>query len=471
MSKFKNKLAVVAGSLAATITLILLTGVGTNTAQAGFSASVSSSNIAGSGTSFLTAKKQGGTQCTSVPSGRTIPDKTVFPCSGEVMPTGSYASSSATVALSQNGTVPFTRADFRVDGCAPVNQVNSIDTGDHMMAHGGITFNQNGPTNVPGVNSTTYRSSAYSSNVLSSTGPQTFSAGIWFRTTTAEGALFGWSTSPSANLAGHYDRSVYLTSAGKLAFATYPQSAAQIITSPNSYNDNTWHYVVATAQSGVTASSSKITLNVDGVDVATSTFNSPTAAENSVGYWHIGQSFVSTSDGYTGNGRFFTGQLSNFAVFNNVLLSGTQINNLYNAGHITTFRNRVMSYGATDYWFLGDTGLTTFAGPYPVVGNQDICSHFNVTVGTDTKCLHPSLGTACPALSSDYTYATIGKAPTVALDPSTPSAPQNVITRMARNDAFNPSYDTGLILLMPTTINEYGFNQTFVWASNRTIIF
>jgi hypothetical protein len=471
MSKFKNKLAVVAGSLAATITLILLTGVGTNTAQAGFSASVSSRNIAGTGTSFLTPKKSGDPQCTSVPTGSTVPDKTVFPCSGELMPTGSYTSASATVVLSYTGTVPFTSADFKVDGCAPVNQVNSVDTGDHMMAHGGITFNQPGPTNVPGVNATTYRSSAYSSNVISATGPQTFSAGIWFKTSVAEGALFGWSKSPSVTSTGHYDRSVYFTAEGKLAFATYPQSTAQIITSPASYNDNNWHYVVATAQSGVTASTSKITLNVDGVDVATNTINSAVAAESNVGYWHIGQSFVSTSDGYTGNARFFNGVLSNFAVFDNVLLNNTQIENLYGAGHISTFKSRVASYGATDYWVLTDTGLTTFGGPYPIVGNQDICSHFNMTVGVGTKCLHPSQDTACPALSSNYTYATIGKAPAAALDPAKSSTPQNVLTRMGRNSSFNASYDTGLILLMPTTINEYGFKQTFVWASNRTIIF
>src|ERR1700709_2061325 len=65
-------------------------------ALAGFTAAVKNTgSTAGSGTDFLTATN-GGVQCTSVPSGSTIPSTTSFPCAGSQFPSTVPATGSGT---------------------------------------------------------------------------------------------------------------------------------------------------------------------------------------------------------------------------------------------------------------------------------------------------------------------------------------------------------------------------------------
>ena len=61
---------------------------------------------------------------------------------------------------------------------------------------------------------------------------------------------------------GSYDRHIYLSNSGQVVFGTYPGYTATI-TSPNSYNNNVWHHVLAT-QSG-----EGMKLYVDGALVGT----------------------------------------------------------------------------------------------------------------------------------------------------------------------------------------------------------
>jgi hypothetical protein len=460
----------------ATLILALVTGNLGGAAQAGFTAGVKNgSNVMGSGTSFLTATKGGATHCTSVPSGNTVPATSTFSCNGEQLPTSLPSNgATSTVTLTATGTAPFTGASYTPSTCGPVQQANSVDSTNPMIVRGAMTFNQQQITKLPGDNTMSYKgTNGYSVNTVSSAGLQTFSAGVWFRTSTAGGSLFSWSTAPSVVATGHYDREVYLTSTGALAFATYPNNAAQVVTSPSTYTDDAWHFVAVTAQSAVTSNTSAIALYVDGQSVASKTFSGTQAAEaTTTGYWHLGQG-IATGTGYTGytgttNG-YYNGYLGNFFVMK-YSLTAAQIADLWNSTHITVFRTKIANLNAADYWYLDDSGNTTFAGPYPVIGSQDPCAHFQVTVANGSKCVYPKQATSCPALTSTYTLDKLGKSGTVAIDPSTTSAAQTLVTSVARDTSFNSTFDTGLILLLPVTVTENGFTQSFVWGSNKTII-
>jgi hypothetical protein len=108
--------------------------------------------------------------------------------------------------------------------------------------------------------------------------PQTFSAELWFKTTTTSGGkLIGFGTAQTGNSTG-YDRHVYMTNAGRLVFGVWTGSA-QTITSAMSYNNGQWHHVVATL------GTAGMSLYVDGSRVGT---NSTNFAQAYGGYWRVG---------------------------------------------------------------------------------------------------------------------------------------------------------------------------------------
>ena len=120
---------------------------------------------------------------------------------------------------------------------------------------------------------TTYVSTA---NAFS--GPTVFSIVVWFKTTSGSGGkLVGFGGSQTGS-SGSYDRHIYMMNDGQLIFGNWTGSA-QINTSPSSYNDGKWHFVVGTL------SSAGQYLYVDGSLVASSS-NTGTSAYN--GYWRIG---------------------------------------------------------------------------------------------------------------------------------------------------------------------------------------
>ncbi|MEV1286090.1 LamG-like jellyroll fold domain-containing protein [Micromonospora sp. NPDC049679] len=118
---------------------------------------------------------------------------------------------------------------------------------------------------------------AYSNT--SAAGPTTYSLEVWFQTTTTRGGKLlglenvqtGWGTS--------YDRQLYLTNAGRLAFGTMSGGAQRVVESGVSYNDGAWHHAVATQGPG------GMTLYVDGAAVGTDATTTPDAA---TGFWRLG---------------------------------------------------------------------------------------------------------------------------------------------------------------------------------------
>ena len=109
-------------------------------------------------------------------------------------------------------------------------------------------------------------------------GPSTYSLSLWFNTTTTSGGkLTGFGDN---QLYGNdsYDRHIYMTNAGQIAFGNW-NGSADALTSTASYNDGHWHHAVGTL------SSTGQSLYVDGQLIAS---DQNTTASAYSGYWRMG---------------------------------------------------------------------------------------------------------------------------------------------------------------------------------------
>lgn len=156
-------------------------------------------------------------------------------------------------------------------------------------------------------------------NLVSATGavvnPTTYSQELWFRTTTTTGGKligFGDATTGTST---NYDRHVYMETDGKLTFGVWTGEASTITTS-GSYNDGTWHHLVATQ------SSAGMRLYVDG---ALQGSDPQTGAQSYTGYWRIG------GDTTWGPQPWFTGAMDEVAVYP-VALTAAQVAQHYTLG-------------------------------------------------------------------------------------------------------------------------------------------
>jgi len=136
--------------------------------------------------------------------------------------------------------------------------------------------------------------------------PNTFSLAIWFRTsTTAGGKLIGFGNQQTG-ASGIYDRHLYMTNSGQVAFGLYTGAVKTLVT-PKTYNDSNWHLAVATL------SSAGMRLYLDGALVGSDT--SVTSGEGVTnGYLRIAYDNI---DNWTStpSSRFFNGTLDDAALF------------------------------------------------------------------------------------------------------------------------------------------------------------
>ncbi|KIF72469.1 fibronectin [Streptomyces sp. AcH 505] len=169
----------------------------------------------------------------------------------------------------------------------------------------------NGPSTALGLNGTNEQ--VYSDRPTTVTGP--YSLETWFKTTTTSGGkLIGFGSNTTAN-SGNYDKHIYMTNAGNLVFGVYTGST-QTVVSPGTYNDGTWHHVVATQGPG------GMTLYVDGAAVGT---KNVTTNQSFTGYWHVGADNLNSWPSQP-TSSFFAGQIDETAVYPSVL-SATQVAN------------------------------------------------------------------------------------------------------------------------------------------------
>jgi hypothetical protein len=138
--------------------------------------------------------------------------------------------------------------------------------------------------------------------------PGAYSIETWFRTTTTRGGKLVGFGDNTTRASGNYDKHVYMRNDGRLVFGVYT-GGTRTITSPGSYNDGSWHHVVATQGSAGMA------LYVDGTRVGTL---GETGNQSYSGYWHVG------GDNLNGwpnqpSSAYFAGQIDETAIYPSAL--------------------------------------------------------------------------------------------------------------------------------------------------------
>ena len=178
---------------------------------------------------------------------------------------------------------------------------------------------------IPGAGTSVAFNGGTASSRTAYVNPTTYSLETWFKTTTTSGGkLIGFGDQRSA-LSNNYDRHVYMQNDGTLVFGVWT-GQTNTITTPLTYNNGQWHYVVATQ------SVNGMMLYVDGVLVGT---NPQTAAQAYTGYWRIGgdNTWGSTSP-------YFAGSLDEVAVYPTAL-TGQDVANHYALGTTGTLPNQL----------------------------------------------------------------------------------------------------------------------------------
>jgi Concanavalin A-like lectin/glucanases superfamily/Fibronectin type III domain/Putative Ig domain len=193
----------------------------------------------------------------------------------------------------------------------------------------GITYGAPGPCPRDGGKAVTLNgSSGYISSNVAPINPQIFSVAIWFKTTVAGGKLIGLGNAKTG-ASGQYDRHIYMTNAGTLAFGVYPNGTTKTITSPLAYNNGGWHQVIATLAPSTDANPG-MRLYVDGRLVVADSTTTGAEPLSNASYWRIGYDSTSGWPGAPTN-SFFTGSLA-FAATYTYAVTPVQALAQYNAG-------------------------------------------------------------------------------------------------------------------------------------------
>ncbi len=233
--------------------------------------------------------------------------------------------------------------------------------GGNDLVVAGATRGTTGPNLTSPSTATTFSgtssSAARTSNSV--TGPTTFTVEAWFKTSSTRGGkIVGFGSSATGN-SSSYDRQVYLDNSGRVTFGVYPGSS-RTVTSGTGFNDNKWHYVVASL------SPAGQVLYIDGVKVGERT--DTTSAQEYTGYWRIGGDNLGSWPN-TGTSAYLNGAISNVAIYDRAL-TRTEVDSHYvSSGRATTIPPAPAdAYGAsvfdldpTLYWRMGETGTTTTA--------------------------------------------------------------------------------------------------------------
>jgi hypothetical protein len=213
---------------------------------------------------------------------------------------------------------------------------------------------------------------------------------------------------------------IWIDNAGHLVYGTY-NGATDEVTSPGTYNNGLWHFVVA--EIGPSGQQ----LWVDGSEVASN--SAYTIAQNYTGYWHLGWGYESTwPDAPTNN--FLTGSLSEAAIVPSQL-TGAQITTLYGATSTTSLATTMGSLAPTSYWPMQNP-------PSSVCGTTEVT--VQQTVGTTKTCIYPAAAGACPVPTSAYLVTGLG---THSITVPTSATPVTVTTTMELS-AASPAGVVGL---------------------------
>lgn len=198
-------------------------------------------------------------------------------------------------------------------GTAPDSSTAATNTGTYSTT--GVTGNQAGPFARETSKSVLFDGTSGCVRGTTTANLSSLSVEAWFKTTTILGGkIIGYGNSNTTASSGSYDRHIYMTNAGKLAWGVYP-NATSIVLSAGTYNDGQWHHVVGTVGAG-----SQQTLYVDGAANGTPLAN--TGVQSYAGYLHVGcdnlNGWATAATGPVTN-TFFAGNVANAAVYPSAL--------------------------------------------------------------------------------------------------------------------------------------------------------
>ena len=165
----------------------------------------------------------------------------------------------------------------------------------------------------------TFANASQITTTTSFANPQTFTVGVWFRTSSASGRkICGFENPQTGTTLTSYDRHFWVGSTGLLKWGVY-SGTANIYNTTLTVTDNTWREAVCSYSGNVSS------IYVNGALSGTISG----AAENYTGWWRVaGYGAQSWETGFT-NG-YWTGDIGMFYVYSTAL-NATQISSNFEA--------------------------------------------------------------------------------------------------------------------------------------------
>ncbi|GAB3763002.1 hypothetical protein FB382_001329 [Nocardioides ginsengisegetis] len=354
-------------------------------------------------------------------------------------------------------------AAVKAASCAPVQLGNAKSGTNPLLPRYAAAFRAGGPMTGSSAISLD-GSSAYAASVVQQTTPSGFSLGaaygwgVWFKTTsTAGGAMFGFTDKPDNTSTANADHLLYMDGAGHIGFGY--SATASTGTSPGSYNNGSWHFAYVRVEvTQVVVTLTTWTLYVDGASVA-SVGGAGLGGGSSTGYWHLGWSPLSARTYGTGLSNYFTGSLSNFVVFH----ASPAPDAVPNPSSQTAFDTFASS--ATEQWRLDDTGTTTFGGNVPGT-TASPCTMFDVTWSFTSPASTPVSGLAL-ATFADNSFRPVAA-------PGAGGSQSSALT-VSRGSTYDPDV-AGLRLYVPIswTVESVptgsSWSLAFAWTSADAVV-
>ncbi|MFF1632848.1 PKD domain-containing protein [Leifsonia sp. NPDC058248] len=244
----------------------------------------------------------------------------------------------------------------------PLDEASGTAGFDHigfndLQVQAGVTRGAAGP--VTGVTASTFNgtSTGWAVTPSSIPGPNTFTVGAWFKTTTTSGGkIIGFGNANVGTSSG-YDRHVYMDNSGKIWFGVYP-GGVRTVNSSASYNNGQWHQVVASL------GSNGMRLYVDGKVVGSRT--DVTTGQDYAGYWRVGGDNLGSWTSQPSS-NFFAGDIGQVAIYPTVLDRSVVVNQYMATGRPSPLAPAPAdAYGAAVYnsnpdlfWRLDETSGST----------------------------------------------------------------------------------------------------------------
>jgi hypothetical protein len=319
-----------------------------------------------------------GSTCTSVPSGAITDTIQTVPCTGALYPASSAGSNQDSITA--NGNVSSTAVTETVSAataCGIVRLANTTLGTNPLLPRFATSFGAAGPYSGSTAISLD-GSTAYTSAVVSETQPgstltlgASYGIGVWFKTsTTLGGPIFSLGTSAANSTAETFDRTLYMTAAGKVGFI-YKTNQTSTPQSSQSYNNNVWHFAYANIKVSTAGLVATASLSVDGTTVG-STGGILSGLSSLAGYWHVGWSPATAPVPR----QYFAGSVADLVVINSGSAPSAPLASPSSQAAYTSS----LGTGSTDYWVLDDSGTTILASgsTLPVIGTTAPCSYVDI---------------------------------------------------------------------------------------------